>query len=56
LDGWAKALFLELRDNTLKAAVLFDQAIDRSHHSGAHRTADKTVQETHFNLLNLRAT
>src|SRR5260370_40900819 len=49
--GVAQSLLLQLRDDTLNAAVLFDEAIDDGDHFGAHRSTQQSVEQSHVKTL-----
>src|SRR5258708_9336088 len=49
--GVAQSLLLQLRDDTLNAAVLFDDAIDDGDHFGTDRSTQQSVDKSHVKPL-----
>jgi len=49
-DCWWRSM-LQLRDDALNAAVLFDEAIDDRDHFGTHRSTQQSVEQSHVKTL-----
>jgi len=51
MDGRAEPVGLQLVDDTLNAAMLFNQPVDDADHFGADHAADQSIQKPHRFLL-----
>src|SRR5215831_7897473 len=52
-DGRAETVFLELIDDALDAAVLFQDVVHHRHHSGADDAAEQSIEHSHVHQTTL---